>query len=143
MDRERHGRSETKKLADAVAFWAQGATASTTDNSEALEDARLLGLPQEAIDELQRQEVKEPEVFDLWEENDPPLRWFFALSTQWRVSPLGEPIGLDYPAAESVGRMMGLDVAALFGELRHAERAALKYWREHRPKPPRRPRRRR
>jgi hypothetical protein len=141
MGRERLGRrGAKKKLEAAVVFWAQGATAEKSDHSEALEDAELMGLPPEAIAELERLERQEEggECFDLWDVNEPSLRWFLALSTQWRYSPMGEALGLDYPAAESAARMMGIQAPDCFGDLRAAERAILKHWRETRPRPRRR-----
>jgi hypothetical protein len=141
MGRERLGRrGAKKKLEAAVVFWAQGATAEKNDHSQALEDAELMGLPPEAIAELEGLERQEEgdECFDLWDVNEPALRWFLALSTQWRYSPMGEALGLDYHAAETVSRMLGLDATALFGDLRLAERTLLKHWRETRPRPRRR-----
>lgn len=140
MARERHRRrGAEKKLTDAVLFWAQRPAAK--ENKEALdEDAKVLGLPAAMVEDL---EADGSEDFDLWEENEPALRWFLALATAWRVSPLGAVLGLDYPAAEVVARMMRLETTpALFADLQAAERAAVKLWRSE-PPASRRPRSRR
>jgi len=46
--------------------------------------------------------------------------------TQWRVSPLGRPLGLDYTGVEAVMRMHGKACdSALFAQLQVMEFAAL------------------
>lgn len=64
--------------------------------------------------------------FAVLPENWPALQVFLACSTQWRVSPAGRLIGLDYPAVESVMRLHRLrDRTRLFGEVQVIETGAL------------------
>lgn len=64
--------------------------------------------------------------FEVWEENVETVRVFTKLSTQWRYAPMGGVIGLNYPAVESVLRMLKIkDKAAMLDGLRVMEMAAL------------------
>jgi len=87
-----------------------------------------MGLTEEQIAERLAGE-NDDDVFEVWAENDLALRTFFALSTQWRVGPLGDKLGLDYQGVRAAMRMMKIkDQAAMFEDLRVMERAALKVW---------------
>lgn len=62
----------------------------------------------------------------MWPENEPALRCFLAVQTQWRTGPMGGFLGLDYQGVHAALRMMKVkDIAALFEELRAMEAAAL------------------
>lgn len=71
----------------------------------------------------------QPEAFVVWPENARSLEVFLALATQWRWLPgMGGAmrVGLDYPAAEAVLRMLKVrDRAGVFNDLRVMEAAAL------------------
>lgn len=93
------------------------------------EDLAAFGLPPDAFDEAVESEDANCEV---WEENWDTLMVFLALQTQWRreiPAMSGQMIwhGLNYPAAESTLRMMGLwkKAAEIFEGLRIMESAAL------------------
>lgn len=71
-------------------------------------------------------------------DNVTAVRWFLAAQSQWRfiaLSSLGgaaaRRTGLDYPAVEATGRMMGLQPDANdFARLQILEGEALKAWAE-------------
>lgn len=62
----------------------------------------------------------------MWPENEPALRCFLALQTQWRTGPLGGVLGLDYQGVHAALRMMKVKgIAVMFDQLRTMESAAL------------------
>jgi len=77
----------------------------------------------------------EPEDFEgddfaVWPENWPVIRLFTAVQTQWRMSGMGGPTGLDYPAVfATMDRLLRNETQerkdALFADLQVVERAAL------------------
>lgn len=72
----------------------------------------------------------EEEDFYLLPENHKAWELFCACSTQWRVGMAG-PTGLDYPAVESVMRMLYVKQKHqkdLLWRIQHLERGALAAW---------------
>lgn len=56
----------------------------------------------------------------------PSVEVFLACATQWRLDASGAPIGLDYPALETVMRMLGTDdVRQTFADVQVMEAEAL------------------
>jgi hypothetical protein len=63
------------------------------------------------------------------------LRWFLAMSSQWRRDAEGRPRALDYGCAEAVARLEGLSVTPDdFAFLRILERAAMDEMRARTPR---------
>lgn len=88
------------------------------DVSQYNEDLKSFGLDEELAD-------PERDDFELFPENWPAFCVFVGCSTQWRMSD-GQPVGLDYPAVESVMRVYGVDDAREnFERIRILESAAL------------------
>ncbi len=48
----------------------------------------------------------------------PTVRAFLAVQTQWRVSPNGVRLGLDYPGARAAAKGLGIQWKKVFGNLR-------------------------
>jgi len=64
--------------------------------------------------------------FGVWRCNWPAIGCWMALQSQWRVSPLGRVVGLDYTAVEGVMRRRKVaDGDVMFAQLQTMERAAL------------------
>ena len=64
----------------------------------------------------------------MWEENWPSVIFFSRLGTQWRMSGMSGPSGLDYTAVLSLLRTLRLprdESEALFEDVQTMERAAL------------------
>jgi len=75
----------------------------------------------------------EEDAFLVWPENWPVLRVFLAARSQWRMHPMGGPIGLDYPGVEALMRMMDVKNAKeIFPGLQVMEAAALEAWSDER-----------
>lgn len=59
----------------------------------------------------------------------PVVRWFSACLNQIVSVGMGSPIGIDYIAAETTARMMGIKVTAeMFEDFRTMESVAVNYW---------------
>ncbi|WP_189381047.1 DUF1799 domain-containing protein [Gemmobacter nanjingensis] len=90
-------------MSEAGRFWAGGGF-SGADRRAAEADAAFFGLALEAADRS----------FGLWAENLPALEAFFAVSNQWRVSPVfgGPPLwlGLDYAACRAAWDSAGIAI---------------------------------
>jgi hypothetical protein len=72
-------------------------------------------------------------VCELWPETVGALRLFEAMMSQWRVSGMGAPTGLDYAAIPATARLLGLERGALrraFEGLRVMEAEALAWFAE-------------
>lgn len=99
-----------------------------------IEQLEQAGAPPEVIAAARKQANPEADVVEVWPENWESFTLFSSLSTQWVVAvgvSAARRIGLNYPAAESVMRMMNIPrkrQSALLGDLRVMERAALKVW---------------
>lgn len=65
---------------------------------ETPDDAAVLGV-------ILPEEVSQPDLFEVWEENWPVLELFLKLQTQWRVGMNGL-IGMDYCAVAWVLKLM-------------------------------------
>jgi|TARA_R110000744_G_scaffold5271_3_gene18615 hypothetical protein len=63
--------------------------------------------------------------------NEPAVRLFFALTTQWRRDAMGAVTGMDYAAIAPTARLMGIEVEpGVFDGLRDMELEALSVFRE-------------
>lgn len=68
----------------------------------------------------------------LWHDNEPLARLLSACSTQWRVSPMGQLIGLDYPGVLIVADVYEIDLTGSeFILLQHLEREYLMALKDH------------
>lgn len=84
----------------------------------------------EAIADLQAK--KDPEDFELWEENIEIVRIFLRVQTQWVVG-TGGPVGLNYPSLEWLCKLYAVtDPVAIFEGVQVMEIAALAYFQETR-----------
>lgn len=95
-------------------------TAETPDESFA-----ALGLPART--------AKRDGDIPLWADNEPALRLFLSLNTQWRLAPSGLPYGLDYGALPATLRLLQVprtDWPQAFDDLRRCEAEALKTLRD-------------
>lgn len=99
-----------------------------------LEGLRQANAPAELIESLTKQaEAAKAEEVEIWEDNRATVRFFFAISTQWLVSGMGEYIGLDHRAIESTMNMMSIRKPkrrTLLAEIKIMEAAALEVIRE-------------
>lgn len=78
--------------------------------------------PPEVLEAMQKQDE-----FEVWPENVEPLQIFMRLQTQWRVGPMGHPIGLDYAGVRAaLGMMRVRPEPRLFDDLQLMEREALR-----------------
>lgn len=84
------------------------------------EEAATIGIRDEAGDEA------EDDAVAIWPEHEDVVRLFLALGTQWRVGGMaGAPLGLEYGAIETTGRLMGIEVTPdLFADLQVMEAEA-------------------
>lgn len=92
-------------------------------------ELRLFGAGEEDIDQLIGAIGGEQDDYPVWPMNLATLRVFQGLATQWRLAPMGEPIGLDY-AAITPTVLRGLGVSRetwpeIFTGLRFMESGAL------------------
>ena len=67
----------------AARRWAGG---GGSDLSEALQEARELGAPEEVLAQLEQEQVVR--AFEVWPENWPTVEAFQVVSTQWRATAL-------------------------------------------------------
>lgn len=90
---------------------------------EAADDLAALGL---RLDE-DVEDDDGADDFEVWPENWDAVQVFAAMAGHWRRDPLsGGYVGLDYPAVESVMRMLKVaDTASTFRDLQTMERVAL------------------
>ena len=104
-------------------WWLWSGTSSTAAGSASGDDCRERGWKQSCEGcEWEPPELL-PENVEAWE------LWSYAC-TQWRMGGFG-PVGLDFPAALRLARVLGIRVTpALLGKLRALERAVLKQARE-------------
>lgn len=62
----------------------------------------------------------------VWSEHVPALEAFLAVATQWRLSGMGRPVGLDYTAARAGFDLAGITVSpALWEQVQAIEHGAL------------------
>lgn len=86
----------------------------------------------EAIADLQSR--KDPQDFELWEENLDVVRIFLRMQTQWIVGMSG-PVGLNYPSLEWLCKLYAVtDPVALFEGIRIMEATTLICFQEQRSK---------
>ena len=117
--------------------WALGAGPVAPD--QALEDMRVLGAPQEAIDEwrAQFQKQEEEEVIVLPADCRAAVAAFLAVDTQWNKLVVGDRLlatGLNYVGVRVALRFLRMPVSpALFADLQVMESAALAAMAERRP----------
>ena len=90
------------------------------------EDAARYGIP---LDVLMETAEAEPELFEVWPENDLSLGVFLTCSTQLRYRTVGQGSivsGLDYTAVETVLRPRKVcEKSRIFDDVRHMEMAML------------------
>ncbi|WP_221931105.1 DUF1799 domain-containing protein [Telmatospirillum sp. J64-1] len=99
--------------------------------AEVAADLEAFGAPPALIEQLKAE--AEAAAFPVWRENSVPFGLFLNLSTQWRLAPEGQPLGLDYHAAEAAARWMRIKrTPDLFEDLRVMELAALQAMAEKR-----------
>lgn len=98
---------------------------------QALEDMRVLGAPQEAIDEW-RAQLKQQEAEDAIElpaDCRAAVQAFLAVDTQWKKLVVGDRLlatGLDYAGVRAALRFLRMPVSpALFADLQLMEAEAL------------------
>lgn len=111
-----------------------------------LQDMRMLGFPESAIDEARAEMAAHwgapPEAFAIHPENGRAFRLFLAMASQWRSASLntaGKALvvrtGLDYGAMPIVAQQLGMTFPLAeqdFDRLRVLEAEALGAWREDR-----------
>ena len=96
----------------------------TQDNSIE-EDLAAFGATEEEIAAWSKERKKEEE-FAVLPENWQAVLCFMRLATQWRLGPMGQRVGLDYPAIQPVLDLMGITPDPdLFDSLQILEAAAL------------------
>lgn len=90
-----------------------------------------MGLTEDHIDQVIGEYGEEDEddddgKFGVWEENAEIVDVFLRLETQWRIGPMGNVLGLNYPSVESLLRLMRVrQKTEVFNGLQIMERAAL------------------
>jgi len=70
---------------------------------------------------------------EVWQENWESVLLFLAMGTQWNISPVGHPLGINYGSLESTMKMSAVKKkkrASLFMDVRVMESAALDVFRE-------------
>lgn len=75
------------------------------------------------------EEPLEPDGTDVWPDNWLAVQAFAALSTQWRLGPGGQLVGLDYGAIPPTLELLGIERAEwpdVFAGLRVMEAEAIK-----------------
>lgn len=109
--------------------WAHGSGPAAPDH--VLEDMKILGAPQQAIDEWRAQlkQQEEEDVIELPADCRAAVRAFFAVDTQWNNLVVGDRLlatGLNYVGVRAALRFLRMPVsAALFADLQLMESAAL------------------
>lgn len=83
--------AKPKKLIDAGAYWAT----SRSGRDSTKEDNEWLGLPE-------NYGTTANDDFEVYPENWDALQAFIACATQWRVSGMGDRLGLDYSSLKTV-----------------------------------------
>ena len=69
---------------------------------------------------------REPQDFEVYEENAPVLEFFLRLQTQWRISPMGQRVGLDYQGVLAAASLMSVDLTGeMFQDLQILEMATI------------------
>jgi hypothetical protein len=90
------------------------------------------GFPEEEI-EAARRRADESNYFEVWRDNWRAVTLFARMATQWRVSGMGEIIGLDYAAIEAALRLLCVPRhrrRSLFADFQIMEAAVIDYRRE-------------
>jgi len=91
---------------------------------------RQFGVDEQVIADRERNDSVEEKPFEVWQENEPALRAFLALGTQWRIGSAGTVLGLRYEGVCAALTMMQVkDQSVMFGDLQVMETAALEVWR--------------
>ena len=70
---------------------------------------------------------------EVWEENWESVMLYLSLETQWVISPIGRPVGINYPSIESAMNMASIKKkrrALLFDDVRLMESVALSIFSE-------------
>jgi len=95
--------------------------------SELEQDFKAFGAPPPEM----LRAIEQADTFEVWPENWEPLEIFMRLQTQWRVSPTGTLLGLEYAGVRAALCMMGATVTPeLFDDLQTMETSALSVFRK-------------
>lgn len=87
-------------------------------------------MDEQTIADRERESGEDETLFEVWQENEPALRAFLALETQWRTGSTGIVLGLRYEGVRAALNMMNVkDQSEIFGNLQVMEQAALEVWR--------------
>ena len=93
---------------------------------DALADMQGFGAPMEAFAQLAARGEKVAEDYLVYPENWDAVTVFNRMQSQWRYAPSGVRTGLDYPAIETVMRIIGIkDAADTFDRMQTMEMAIL------------------
>lgn len=125
MDKIRD-RGPSGKLRAAARHWVTGRSGGGDDT--VAEDLKVMGAPQEIIDEYNQADHENMDTFLVWPGNWEAVMLFLSCNTQWRFSPSDRLYGMDYTSVESVMRIRRIkpaDRSAMLDDLRVMESAAL------------------
>jgi hypothetical protein len=99
------------------------------DRSQLQEQLQYFRMDAKAITALFEDQAPEPTEFPVLPENWDACQLYLAVQTQWRTSPVGGLIGLDYNAVDVVFRRRRFkDSPVLFEQLQLMERTTLDAW---------------
>lgn len=104
---------QLKKLIEAGYLFAKG----SRGKDGLAEDAKYFNLPESWL------KKNDPDFYVHYECWD-AFQLFQSCMTQWRISPMGDRIGLDYTAVVSVAQFMGHD-RDVFQQVRYLELGAM------------------
>lgn len=120
--------------------WAKGGLFASPckEDDDAIADARALGLPAEAIADIEAALAQGDGFEGVWPDHEAAVAAFCVAGTQWRTAPLGMAgyayVGLDYSAARDAWAMAGLETTPeVFAQIRLIEHGALGALNEARP----------
>jgi hypothetical protein len=125
-------RGPTKKLLGAARYWATGGAEDPIDSEGPLAALAGLGADAATLAEAKAQlaaraQQAGPAAYRVYPENQPAVKVFCALATQWRVLVFPRALlyqGLDYAAVPAVLRLSGVVRAewpAVFADLQVLE----------------------
>jgi len=123
-----------KKLEEVARYWAGDRKQNQLGIDQDVIDSLIAANAPPAIIEAARNSaVDETPDCDVWEENMLPVAVFLSVSTQWTISPTGQPLGVNYVALESAMNMAKVKQKkrpSLFDDVRLMESIALEVFRE-------------
>jgi hypothetical protein len=114
-----------------------GISEDEVSRAELAAQLKAMGAPPEVVEKARGKRVIRE--FAVWPENEPALRVFLAMETQWRPLPMGmagsQPQGLEYTALPAVMEFCGIEPGErgkVFKQLQIMEDAALTAMRKER-----------